>query len=380
MSLSVLVAPADRFACGHVRYRWPVAALAAQGFDVEILEPEDRGVSATLRRGRVISARFPECDVLCLQRPTSRTLVECIPLVQSTGTAVVVDFDDDLSNVNPNNAAFAGMHPARDPDNNWRWAEQAARVADLVTVSTPQLVDKYGSHGRVRVLRNCVPDHYLTTEPVGERWNGFGWAGALHSHPHDLQVLGPAAARLVRAGHPFHVVGPPVGVGRALGLEEDPDGSGLVEFPDWPGQVARLQVGVAPLVDTMFNRQKSAWKVLEMSALGVPWVASDLPEYRRFAELGAGVVAGRPKAWAEELAALLASEGLRAERAGRAKEVAASLAYSRQAHVWAEAWEQAAAARRAIVGRAPVPAPQPATSSIRLPPSGASRGSHPLRG
>lgn len=326
--------------------RWPVAALIAQGHDVGILEPEHRGVRAVLSGGHVISATFPECDVLVLQRPTSQRLVECIPFMQARGSAICIDFDDDLSNINPNNPAFAGMHPRRDATNHWRWAEQAARLADLVTVSTPALAKKYGGHGRVRVLRNCVPDHYLDVTPA-ERWGGFGWAGALHSHPGDLQTLGAAAAKLTQAGHEFQVVGPADGIGRVLGLSQDPQGTGLVPFNAWPHYVARLSVGIAPLNPTVFGESKSWWKPLEYAALGVPSVSGPTSEYRRLGALGATVIAEKPRDWLRELGALLASEDLRAERAGKARAVAESLRYSLHACEWAEAWSDALANRRA---------------------------------
>ena len=42
----------------------------------------------------------------------------------------------------------------------------------------------------------------------------------------------------------------------------------------------RCDFAVAPLVDTPFNRCKSDLKILEYSALGLPVIASDLPQYR----------------------------------------------------------------------------------------------------
>src|SRR3546814_14721972 len=39
-------------------------------------------------------------------------------------------------------------------------------------------------------------------------------------------------------------------------------------------------VGVAPLSDTTFNRSKSDIKFLELAALGIPTIASDVAPYR----------------------------------------------------------------------------------------------------
>lgn len=332
----------------QARMRWPAQACIDQGADVVILEPHERNVFGAMTSrstGAVVSVMAPaDAEVLVIQRPTSEPLVRSIPFLRAKGVTVVVDFDDDLSNIHPTNPAFAAHHPTRDATNHWRWAEQACRDATMVTVSTPALAAKYGAHGRVRVLRNCVPDHYLDVEPAGEKWDGFGWAGSLHSHPDDLQALGPTAARLVRAGHEFTVIGPPSGVGRVLGLDGDPPGTGLVAFDRWPSEVARLSVGIAPLASTRFNSAKSNWKLLEMLATGVPWVASDAPEYARLAAYGA--VVSRPREWMRELGKLLSDASLRQERAERGRQVARTMTYSQNAHLWQEAWTDAVALER----------------------------------
>jgi hypothetical protein len=85
-----------------------------------------------------------------------------------------------------------------------------------------------------------------------------------------------------------------------LGLWGDPRGGG-VPFEEWPRAVASVGVGIAPLADTKFNRSKSWLKPLEMSATGVPWVASPRAEYVRLHALGAGVLADRPRVWYREL-------------------------------------------------------------------------------
>jgi hypothetical protein len=117
-------------------------------------------------------------------------------------------------------------------------------------------------------------------------------------------------------------------------------------FAEYPAEVARLDVGMAPLADTAFNRGKSALKPLEMAALGVAFVASPLPEYARLAELGAGDLAGRPRHWVATLRRLLTDDEYRAERAGRGREVAARLTYEAHADGWAVAWGEAQRVRR----------------------------------
>jgi glycosyltransferase involved in cell wall biosynthesis len=287
--------------------------------------------------------------------------VDCIPSWQRYGTAVVVDVDDLLSAVDPGNPAFAAYHPSNAAE-NWHHLERACRMADMVTVSTPALAERYGRHGRVRVLRNCVPEWYLrvgcgedgtsaglTSTAGSERPEPrpapvVGWAGRVDVHAADLAVVGTAVAQALRqTSATFRAVGDEATL-TALGVEGEV--VPFMPFEDYPVQVARLDVGMAPLADTAFNRGKSFLKPLEMAALGVPFVASPLPEYVRLAGLGAGDLASRPRQWIAALRRLLNDAEYRAERAGRGREVAAGLTYEAHADGWATAWAEALRVRR----------------------------------
>lgn len=53
---------------------------------------------------------------------------------------------------------------------------------------------------------------------------------------------------------------------------------------NYPNQLSRLELTsiVAPLQDNIFNRCKSNIKILEASALGIPFLAQDLPNYSKY--------------------------------------------------------------------------------------------------
>jgi hypothetical protein len=329
------------------RLVFPATVLAAQGMDV--VEGQRENIQAVWRRTpdgpRVAWAEPLDCDVAVFQRVCRRDIVDCIPSWQRKGTAVVMDVDDLLSAVDPSNPAFAAYHPSSAAE-NWHHLERACRMADMVTVSTPALAERYGRHGRVRVLRNCVPEWYLSV--VAETAAGappvLGWAGKVDVHASDLAVVGTAVAQALRqTGATFRAVGDPATL-TALGV--DGEVVPFMPFENYPVQVARLDVGMAPLADTAFNRGKSFLKPLEMAALGVPFVASPLPEYARLAELGAGDLASRPRQWLAALRHLLTDAEYRAERAGRGREVAAGLTYEGHADEWAAAWAEALRMRR----------------------------------
>ena len=289
---------------------------------------------------------------MVFQRVVEKDIADLIGFLGSRGVATVVDVDDDLSSIAPGNPAFASLHPQNrrpDRDVSWHYLYDACRKASLVTVTTPQLVAQYGGHGRVRVLPNYLPGHYYGHPRVDNAT--VGWPASYFSHPDDPQAMRGAMSRLVADGHRFRIWGDPEGAGRAFGLPQDPPGTGPVDLFRWPAAMAEIGVGVCPLSDTRFNHKKSWLKALELSATGVPWVASPRTEYRRLHALGAGVLADKPKHWYRALQELVGDPGRRAEVSAAGREVAAGLRLDDHAGQWLEAWQ--AAREVAATGRVP---------------------------
>lgn len=346
------VYPADEYGCGFYRLIAPAKALKAAGHDVRIKLPSARegiGGAFDARTGQLVEVTIPEdADVIVLQRVSLANLVQAIPMIRARGVAVVVDIDDDLTKIDPNNPAFAALHPkAGDARHTWKNLDLACRAATMVTVSTPQLLKVYAPHGNGIVLENRVPERYLNI-PHDITVNSIGWAGSVHSHPFDLLEVGRSVGGFIAAGHPYRGVGPGDGLGKALGLPEDPPVTGTVELRDWADTIAtHIGVGIAPLADTLFNMSKSWLKPLEMSALGVPWVASPRAEYVRLSKLlGVGLLAEEPKHWRRQLGRMITDEALRADQSAAGRSAAADWTIEGGAWRWAEAWDAAIALQR----------------------------------
>lgn len=337
--MRVYVYPADDFGCGHYRMIWPAAEVhKISDFDVAIVTSENARIGAHLdSQGRITQVIYPQdADIVVFQRPTHRYIAAAIPLLRQRGVTVVVDMDDDLRTIHPANPAFVMLHPKNSGMHTWQNASAACREASMVTVSTEALARRYGSHGRVRVIHNTVPESFLKVEHTDS--DLLGWGGSAHSHPNDLSVVGSSIARLVSEGTQFRVVGSGTDVARLMNLNDNPDETGIVRFHDWASELTQIGVGIAPLADTAFNEAKSWLKPLEYSAVGIPWVASDRTEYRRLHGLGCGSVVERPREWERELRRLLESSDLREDMSGRGREVASELTIERYAERWHDAW------------------------------------------
>lgn len=349
--MKVVVYPADAFGCGSFRMRWPGEACAAAGHDVHVVEPKDRKLRVVMEGHTVKDVLDVDADVVVLQRVTHAYMAQAVGIMRAKGVTVVVDVDDDLSSIHPSNPAWAVHRPGAGL-HSWHNVALACREASLVTVSTPALLDVYARHGRGHVLPNYLPDTYYGLPRVDS--DTVGWPGSYHSHPNDPESLGGAIARLVDEGAEFVMRGDPSGAGRAFGLAADPLG-GAVSIDEWPAAVASLGIGIAPLADTKFNRAKSWLKPLEMSACGVPWVASPRAEYERLHKLGAGLLADRPRTWYRQLARLRESAAMREELSDAGRMVADRLRLSQHAWRWQEAWARAYEVQQAT-NRTAVPA------------------------
>lgn len=351
--MRVLAWPADDGGCGAYRVKWAAEALIAQGADVELIPTfawgpcdvvmQDEEVAGkTVHRAIAIRGQV-DADVVVIQRPLASFRADLVPLLQAAGIRVVVEIDDDFSTIHPRNVSFAATSAKANPAFNRDHLARACRAADLVTVTTPRLAERYGGHGRVAVVPNAVPESYLKIAAGAPRLS-VGWTGSIQTHPTDLQVTRGAVARAISERtdvEHFRVVGTGHGVAKALGLDAAGiwlESAGWVDLEQYPAAMSMHGVGIVPLDDIAFNQSKSALKLMEYAALGVPVVASPTADNMRMHQAGIGLMAGKPKDWLRHLRALLASADLRSEHSAAGRAIMAGHTIEGRADVWWDAW------------------------------------------
>lgn len=346
--MKIGVFPADTSGCGHYRLIWPAFALQDKGLSVEVVPPNKRDgmFTGVVENGKLLDVRIPDFDVMVFQRVTHRYLAQAIRIIREKGVAVVVDIDDDLEAIHPKNPAWNLLHPnnyanEQVAQHSWRWARLACESATFVTVSSDALLRRYAPHGRGVVIRNYVPEEFLTVPHESSAI--VGWGGSLHSHPDDVPMLGTSIATLQREGIEFRVIGPGTGVRQALSLETEPRATGSVEMESWPAALAQLGVGVAPLAyRTRFNAAKSWLKPLEYASVGVVPVMSPGVEYRKIQKMGVGVLADKSRDWVNTIRRFVRNETLREDTALQVRAlVAEKLTVQQNAYRWEEAWTNA---------------------------------------
>jgi glycosyltransferase involved in cell wall biosynthesis len=78
----------------------------------------------------------------------------------------------------------------------------------------------------------------------------------------------------------------------------------------------KFDIGIAPLIDNNFNRGKSNLRWLEYSALKIPTIASNLPDFRRVISNGNGYIVETLDQWESALSLLIEDQSKR-EQVGR---------------------------------------------------------------
>lgn len=294
--LRVCAFPFDRWASGEMRVRQPCRALEDAGLaEALIMSTHESGHApnylewARLGAGTLLAHNFFH----------DYQLLSLAEIARSSRSLRVLGMDDLLTALPPGNPYAQTIYP----DLAMRIAK-AVSMCDRFVVSTPAIAQAYGRGApEVIVIPNTLdPVAWagLENAPRGGERPRVGWAGA-RQHLDDLRVLEPVVeATAHEIDWVFFGMCPPELRRHAREVHD------MVPIARYPAKLASLglDAAVAPLVDHPFNRAKSALKVLEYGAVGIPTIASDIPAYRA---TPATVVAEAPSDWIEAVRALVLS-------------------------------------------------------------------------
>ena len=341
--MRVLVAHHMQSGSVYHRVTEPVRAIRESGADVEVIVRHGVQTLVNKEKTEVIDVDAEGADVVVLQLPKTIAMLQCIRVLQSRGVAVVVEMDDLLSAVPFGHMAHGGLVRK----GLSRLAVDCCREADLVTTTTPGLLEEYAPHGRGVVVANAVARRLAELPPAYEREPEVvtvGWAGSVAGHPYDLQAVGSGLRQALdstRGRSTFLILGQRYDAQHRLGLLEEPGEVPWVPDPEeYIRKIGELfDVGIAPLRMDRFNECKSWLKPLEYSARGVYCVRARTPEYER---LGLGMPAKSPKDWAKFITTGAQNPERRRELAAAAREkVLGGHLTEHRVEEWLAAWRTA---------------------------------------
>lgn len=270
----------------------------------------------------------------------SRTWQE---LARAGHTKLVYEIDDDLWNVDPSNKAAFPFYQGEQLGRLTRNVE----VSDVVTVTTAMLADQVSLRNpRVRVVPNQIPGWLLHHQRPTADMLTVGWRGGA-SHSRDFGELAAPLRRWLQ--HPaqrgrvaYHAMG-------VDNTDRVATRHGTVRHTPWNDSVSGFlravdfDAALIPLRPSQFNDSKSELALLEMSALGIPAIASPVGPYKEAAVNGAPVVlASTPAEWRDALDTLThpeTGEQVRAELSAAARAWVAGRTFEANVTNWIEAYQ-----------------------------------------
>lgn len=232
------------------------------------------------------------------------------------GTKLVMDIDDDMFSINPDNPFWMKM-----TDRDVFLMQQMIRNVDYITTTTDRLAHEIRQrrpdkpYGSVSVVPNFITDDYKETNPDNGDKVVIGYFGGA-SHFRDLNETG-AVEGITRAMHKHKNV-----YFKTLGmLKRDYVPTARYEHLDgvrgeaWAKEkfpTLSFDICICPLEDTLFARGKSNIKWQESTRLGAAVIASNVGPYKTlFDKRTALLVPNDPGAWMEAVEKLVTDIKLR---------------------------------------------------------------------
>jgi hypothetical protein len=309
--------------CAYYRMMVPLEELNRQdGFDVTFADAGD-----THHPPSITARDLASYHVIVGQRLNKFDGMGVWRRARTPFSRLIYDLDDDVWNVSPEN--FQAWHLYNRPDIQEAVAH-TAQVSDLITVTTPYLASvmtERTGNPATAVLPNSVPGWVCDMPREPGRRLTAGWQGGA-SHGADIGLIAEPVRRFLKRFPRWDL--------RLAGTDYRPSFkvpddrarfSRWVQVNDDPKayfETLDFDIGLAPLLDTAFNRAKSAIKAVEYFARGIPVIASDVGPYRDVIEHGHNgfLVKEDGHSWLRYLSDLATDETLRLQMGENARRTA----------------------------------------------------------
>ncbi len=230
---------------------------------------------------------------------------------------IIYETDDDLLGVEKNSPSFDYVDRVRGEITNF------IDNADIVTVTTPALASKI-SNKNVKVIRNYLVKGMNVKKSIKKESKiKLGYYGTL-THSKDLFLIKDVILELKERmlnkydiEFDFEIIGgfneeDNVSEGWYKSIELPKDSMNFKKFIKWLQNTVDWDIGVVPLENSEFNKGKSELKYIELTAMGIPGVFSDVEVYNSVVNDGYnGLLANSKDQWIDKLELLILDKTLR---------------------------------------------------------------------
>lgn len=269
----VQLAPPQDTGLGDYTYR-----VESPGRAMSTLEDVRTVVSITgLHRDR--EALLRECDILLIQHVCDPDLLPVIAERRDQGLVTVFEIGDQIEHVQPWNMTFGFWQN----EENRSLLGRLIFSCDALQANNGELLKAFGPLNKTRAL---FPNHLAELPPQRDsRPDGglvIGWGGS-HGHREDLRSMAPVLIPWLLANRGVRLA--LMASDAILGLFADlPAEQKLFRRPgtiqDYYDFLRTIDIGLAPLQDTPYNRCRSDVKFIEYAAFGALPLLQDLAPYR----------------------------------------------------------------------------------------------------
>lgn len=297
-----------------------------------IINPYEKLEDTTVMRGAfavggperaILMASYGDIWVMRLNDDWKLTMV-LLTDAKFTGAKIVIDLDDHPFETDPDHPKYAYFEEHKETFRLF------LENADAVTVSTESLLRTVKPYNKnVFLCPNAIDTSIWNVKPTRKypKKKGIiriGWFGS-GSHMADIPVIKDAMKEILNK-YPhveFHVAGI---------IDQDFSTAdrafhhvGTKGYKDYPQFIAdmRLDIAIAPIKDTVFNRDKSNIKFLEHAMLEIPMVLSNVEPYAKtVTNYKDGYLATGKAQWVKYLSWLIENKELRKKIGKEAKKTA----------------------------------------------------------
>lgn len=366
--MRILAIERDNRAINHYRIFTPLNTLDNQGLaDVEFINEAQLALNSDDCLCKILWA-----DVVVFHRPSTKEWFDFINLCRKHGKIIVCDYDDDPFNTSPWNPFYRYigveeyLYQWPDGEKEYLWRDglygfdiegnimrrdnfrACFRNADLITTTTPIMQKTLQKiNPNVAVLPNFIdPAGYPECELVKKEIR-IGWQGG-YSHYEDLFMIRDQLRRVLDENRDVKFVysGDMKFTNMFLkhGFRKE-----QLEFHHWTSmevypyklKTMNLDIGLCPVVDNVFNRNKSASKWLEYSMCGAASVASNIPPYKTVIDNKKTGLLVKPSGWYDGITKLVKDKKLRHRISRLANiQVRAHHNIHEHSHMWLDAYEK----------------------------------------
>jgi glycosyltransferase involved in cell wall biosynthesis len=230
-------------------------------------------------------------------------------LKQTHKKPMILELDDNPFEIDENHYAFKNIGIGSQNERN---VFDMLNFCDAVICSTEYLKDTVQLYNHnAYVIPNAINFNIWDnlTKTKNDKQLTIGWAGA-NGHKKDLKLISEVLIRILERNK--HVIVKTLHGAKDLIKHErfinDNTWTNILKYPQKFADMG-FDIGLAPLWDNEFNRCKSNLRYLEMSALKIPVIASNVEPYKKSITDGVdGLIAKSKKDFIDKIQFLIDNE------------------------------------------------------------------------